>query len=66
MAECKPDNLVALYNIACILARQNKKEESIEWLDKAIRKGFNNWNFLNTDEYLENIRRSSYFISLRY
>jgi len=64
MAECKPDNLVALYNIACILAMQNRKEESIEWLDKAIRQGFNNWSLLNTDEDLENIRRSSYFIKL--
>ena len=56
-----PDNPAVYYNIACIYARQNKPEESIPWLKKAVENGFNDWNHIKTDVDLDNIRGSSDF-----
>jgi tetratricopeptide (TPR) repeat protein len=57
-----PDLSAAVYyNIACIYARQNKIEESIAWLKKAVDKGFKRWNLIKIDEDMENIRGSSYY-----
>jgi tetratricopeptide (TPR) repeat protein len=61
----KPDFSAAVYyNMACIDARQNKIEESIDWLKKAIKSGYKNWGLLKTDKDLENIRGSSYYKEL--
>ena len=58
------DNIPACYNIACAYARQNKIEESIVWLKKAVDKGFKRWELLKTDKDMENIRGSSYYKEL--
>jgi tetratricopeptide (TPR) repeat protein len=55
------DNIPVCYNIACAYARQNKIEESIVWLKKAVDKGFKRWELLKTDKDMENIRGSSYY-----
>ncbi|MCD6353687.1 MAG: tetratricopeptide repeat protein [Proteobacteria bacterium] len=52
------------YKIAALYARQNKKEESIAWLRKAVEKGYKNWNYLRNDKDLENIRGSLYYKKL--
>ena len=54
----------AYYNIAAILSVQNKVDESISWLDRSIKKGFRNWNFLKNDKKMENIKGTSYYKSL--
>jgi tetratricopeptide (TPR) repeat protein len=54
----------AYYNIAAILSVQNKVDESISWLDRSIKKGFRNWNFLKNDKKMENIRGTSYYKNL--
>ena len=56
-----PDNPSVYYNVACIYASQNKPEESVEWLKKAVEKGFNDWEHIKTDSDLDNIRSSSYY-----
>ncbi len=56
-----PDYADAYYHIACIYAMQNKIEESVEWLQKAIEKGFNNLQYLEADSDLINIRGSLYY-----
>jgi hypothetical protein len=50
--------------MACIYAKQNRIEESIEWLKKAIERGYDNWDLIKTDKDLENIRGSSYYKEL--
>ena len=55
------DNIPVCYNIACAYARQNKIEESIVWLKKAVDKGFKRWELLKTDKDMDNIRGSSYY-----
>jgi protein O-mannosyl-transferase len=56
-----PENPGVYYNVACIYARQNKPEESVGWLKKAVEKGFNDWNHIKTDSDLDNIRTSSLY-----
>jgi tetratricopeptide (TPR) repeat protein len=57
----RPESPGTYYNIACIYAKQNRIEESIDWLKKAIEKGYENWDLIKTDKDLENIRGSSYY-----
>lgn len=64
MKELQPDNADVYYNIACINAKQNRVNESIEWLKMAITKGFNNRNLLVTDKDLDNIKGSQDFKKL--
>ena len=53
-----PDNAETYYNVACMYSRLNRVDESIEWLRKAINKGYTNWKNIKTDSDLENIRNS--------
>jgi tetratricopeptide (TPR) repeat protein len=62
--ELQPDSVMARYNIACVYARQGKIEESVDWLKKAVEKGFKDWDVLKTDRDLKNIRGSSYYKKL--
>jgi len=55
----KPDTRETYYYMAVTYARQNRSVESVEWLRRAIQKGFNNWEFLKNDRQLDNIRKSS-------
>lgn len=51
-----PDRPETYYNVACMYAQQQKIEESIEWLGKAIERGYRNWEKIMQDPDLENIR----------
>jgi tetratricopeptide (TPR) repeat protein len=51
-----PDKAETYYNIACMYSRLEREEESIEWLQKAIDKGYSNWESIKSDSDLENIR----------
>ena len=54
--EIQPENVKLYYNIACIYSIQNQNDLSIEWLKKAVAKGYDNWDMLMNDKDLENIR----------
>ena len=56
-----PDNFHAPYYIACIYAKQNRRTESVAWLQKAIAKGYDDWDRIRIDENLKNIRNTSYY-----
>ena len=64
MIELQPDNYIAYYNIACLHAKQDRIEESLDWLKKAVQRGFKDWTFLKDDNDLENIRDTEYFNEL--
>jgi tetratricopeptide (TPR) repeat protein len=64
MIDIWPDNAEIHYNIACMYSRLNRVDESIEWLKKAIDKGYANWKNIKTDSDLENIRNSSAYQEL--
>ena len=61
LIEFWPDNFQACYYIACIYAKQNKGAESVVWLQKAIAKGYDDWDRIRIDGNLKNIRNTSYF-----
>jgi tetratricopeptide (TPR) repeat protein len=54
----QPDNAAGYYNVAVLYALQNNVSESLAWLNKAIAKGYDNWDLIKTDKDLENIRNS--------
>jgi tetratricopeptide (TPR) repeat protein len=58
MVTLQPDNPVHYYSMASVLARQNKVDESIDWLKRAIQRGFRDLGRIKTDENLDNIRKS--------
>jgi tetratricopeptide (TPR) repeat protein len=51
-----PDKAETHYNIACMYSRLKREEESIEWLQRAIDKGYSNWESIKNDDDLDNIR----------
>lgn len=61
MIEIQPEDNSLYYNIACLYSIQNNITESIKWLSQSIDKGYNNWNLLQNDKDLENVREASDF-----
>jgi hypothetical protein len=47
-----------------VYALQRQIEESIEWLHKAVERGYDNWEMIKTDQDLENIRRTKGYQAL--
>lgn len=64
LLEIKPNDPNIYYNIACIYARQKKVDDSVEYLRIAVNKGFNDWNTLDSDPDLANLRHTPYFAQL--
>jgi tetratricopeptide (TPR) repeat protein len=58
-AKLQPDNPGIYYNVAGLYAMQNKKAESIQWLDSAFQKGYKNCRFARTDKDLDNVRSTT-------
>ena len=51
-----PDDADTHYNIACMYSRLNRVDEAVEWLKKALDKGYVNWESIKKDGDLDNIR----------
>ncbi len=64
LAGLQPDNPEVPYNIACLYARQNRTDEAISWLQKAVDKGFSNWSLLKSDRDLQAIRETPFYREL--
>ena len=61
LAGFEPDNAAAYYHVACVHARLNQVDDAIDWLKKAVDKGYDKWELIKTDNDLENIRGSEYY-----
>lgn len=55
--EIDPGMAINYYYIACLYSIQGKNDEGFKWLEKAFEKGFDNFEYLQADPYLENLRR---------
>ena len=53
-----PENALIYYNIACLYALSNQKKEAVDWLGRAVEKGYTDWDHLKTDPDLDNIRNT--------
>ncbi|MFC1815002.1 tetratricopeptide repeat protein [Thermodesulfobacteriota bacterium] len=60
----RPDRAAVYYYIAGTYARQNRIKESIDWLKRAVAKGFKDRELLENDKNLESIRETSYYKEL--
>jgi tetratricopeptide (TPR) repeat protein len=54
--ELAPDVAFNYYNVACFYSIQEMNEEGLEWLVKALDKGFDNFDHLETDTDMANVR----------
>ncbi len=52
------------YYIASIYSRQEKIDQSIHWLKKAVAKGYKDWDNLQQDRNFSKIRDTSYYKKL--
>lgn len=59
-----PDSPTIYYNISCLHAIQGRKAEAVDWLRRAVEKGYDNWEKLKTDPDLNNIRNEAGYRSL--
>jgi hypothetical protein len=50
--------------MACLYSLQGMTDESLEWLEKALEKGFDNFDHLETDPDMENAREAPGFKDL--
>jgi tetratricopeptide (TPR) repeat protein len=64
IVELEPDSISAHYNLACLYAKYGKIEKSLRWLRKCVELGFNDWQLLEKDDDLKNIRDSLYYKEL--
>ena len=54
--EHKPDDEIALYNLACAYSLAGKKAEAVKCLRKAVEAGYTNFDHIQRDTDLDNIR----------
>jgi tetratricopeptide (TPR) repeat protein len=59
-----PDSPTIYYNISCLHAIQGRKADAVDWLGRAVEKGYDNWEKLKTDPDLNNIRNEAGYRSL--
>ena len=59
--ELEPGNLEAYYAVASTASLAYKKEYALHWLQKALEAGFNDYQRISTDPYLDNIRNTKEF-----
>jgi len=64
MVQMKPDNYIALYNLACADSLLNNVPEALQTLEKAIRNGYSDLQHILSDTDLDNIRNSEGFVKL--
>lgn len=60
LGHLQPRNPKIDYNIACMYARQNNETDALNWLKKAVEKGYDNWRHLQTDDDLAGIKDTEY------
>ena len=60
----QPDNPEVYYNIACLYAKQNMIDKSIDYMKQAIKKGFHDWDLIKNDPDLANMRNTAYLNEL--
>ncbi len=54
--EAHPDNPMALYKLGRLYAFYDKKDQAIEWINKALDKGYGDWDYIKIDPALEKLR----------
>ncbi|MGE5279983.1 MAG: TPR end-of-group domain-containing protein [Deltaproteobacteria bacterium] len=61
LADLKPDNPIVHYNLACSLSLLGDITAALEAIKKAVRLGYNDFQYMNRDPDLRNLRRDERF-----
>lgn len=59
-----PENPTVHYNLACSLARLDRRDEALDALEHAVTRGYADAEFMQSDEDLESLRGESRFQEL--
>ncbi len=59
-----PGNPMVYYQAACLYSLAVQEQKALEWLERALEKGFKDFNLARTDTDLTNVRRSPGFEAL--
>jgi tetratricopeptide (TPR) repeat protein len=54
--EAHPDNPTALYNLGRLYAFYDEKDQALEWINKALDKGYDALDYIKVDPALEKLR----------
>ena len=54
--EAHPDNPMALYKLGRLYAFYDKMDQAMEWINKALDKGYGDWDYIKLDPALEKLR----------
>ncbi len=54
--EAHPDNPMALYKLGRLYAFYDKKDQAMEWINKALDKGYDDLDYMKLDPALEKLR----------
>lgn len=54
--EAHPDNPMALYKLGRLYAFYDKKDQAMEWINKALDKGYDDLDYIKLDPALEKLR----------
>jgi tetratricopeptide (TPR) repeat protein len=57
----RPQDPSGYYNVACMHARKGEAEMAVEYLRKALGKGFKDWGLISKDQDLDPIRKTEAF-----
>lgn len=57
LAKLKPDDPVVFYNLACDYSLLNQIEKSLSCLKQALSLGYNDFDYMQKDSDLNNLRR---------
>jgi tetratricopeptide (TPR) repeat protein len=61
--EARPTDSRAAYNLARVYASLDEKEQALQWLAKAVERGFDDFGFLKADPALAGLRGDPRFAS---
>jgi len=62
--ETAPENPHFYYELAAFYAAAGEIKQSVTWLNRAVKKGYQNWEQLKSDFRMESIRATQYFQNL--
>ncbi len=62
--EAKPDDPMALYKLGRLYAFYDRKEEALQWISKALEKGYQDLDYMMIDPALEELREDERFKKL--
>ena len=57
--EIQPDEYIAMYNLACVYSLQKKIDDAIQWLVKSVDAGYDDFEWMEKDTDLDNLRNDA-------